>query len=184
MCCRPVPIFTPCLTLWVQDVLHGHRLREGWHPVSVLHACFPPSLYSLAHELVTLLLSCNCICPARIHTPLVVSDQCDSPCLLCTLCMDLWLVLSRTATWNATTRTARRPSSRSCLRTSPSAAWAVLSTVSPQAAVSALVYVTPPRLLCPLCSEVAYLALYLASGESAFVTGAAYPLDGGVSCHM
>ena len=41
-----------------------------------------------------------------------------------------------------------------------------------------LIYQPMGRMATP--EEVAYLALYLCSDEAAFVTGQAYPLDGGV----
>jgi 2-keto-3-deoxy-L-fuconate dehydrogenase len=87
---------------------------------------------SIAVDYVTRGIRCNCICPARVHTPFV----------------DGFLAK------NYPGREAEM------MRT--------LSAAQPIGRMG-----TP--------DEVAQLALYLCSDESSFVTGAAYPLDGGVT---
>jgi NAD(P)-dependent dehydrogenase (short-subunit alcohol dehydrogenase family) len=86
---------------------------------------------SIAVDYVKQKIRCNCICPARVHTPFV--DQ-----------------------YVAQNYAGRE---RDVL--------AQLSAYQPIGRMG-----TP--------EEVAYLALYLCSDEAAFVTGQAYPIDGGV----
>lgn len=86
---------------------------------------------SVAIDYVAMGIRCNCICPARIHTPFV----------------DGFL-------------TANYPGREAEM-------FAQLSAYQPVGRMG-----TP--------EEVAALALYLAADESAFVTGQAFPLDGGV----
>jgi len=86
---------------------------------------------SVAIDYVAMGIRCNCICPARIHTPFV----------------DGFL-------------TANYPGREAEM-------FAQLSAYQPMGRMG-----TP--------DEVAALALYLAADESAFVTGQAFPLDGGV----
>ena len=86
---------------------------------------------SIAIDYVNQRVRCNCICPARIHTPFVDGFV---------------------------------------KKNYPGREAAVLHELS--------AYQPMGRMGTP--EEVAYLALYLCSDESAFVTGQAYPLDGGV----
>ena len=86
---------------------------------------------SVAIDYVKNGVRCNCICPARIHTPFVDGFV---------------------------------------KRNYPGREDAVLQELSD--------YQPMGRMGTP--EEVAYLALYLCSDEAAFVTGQAYPLDGGV----
>jgi len=86
---------------------------------------------SIAVDYVKQNIRCNCICPARIHTPFV----------------DQYL--------------ARHYAGRE------QEVFQQLSAYQPVGRMG-----TP--------QEVAYLALYLCSDEAAFVTGQAYPIDGGV----
>ena len=86
---------------------------------------------SIAVDYVKHNIRCNCICPARVHTPIV--DQ-----------------------YLARHYTGREQE-----------VFQQLSAYQPIGRMG-----TP--------QEVAYLALYLCSDEAAFVTGQAYPIDGGV----
>ena len=86
---------------------------------------------SIAVDYMTRGIRCNCICPARIHTPFV----------------DGYLAANY-----------------------PGREAEMMKTLSEYQPIG--------RMGQP--DEVASLALYLCSDESAFVTGAAYPLDGGV----
>jgi NAD(P)-dependent dehydrogenase (short-subunit alcohol dehydrogenase family) len=86
---------------------------------------------SIAVDYVTQNIRCNCICPARIHTPFV--DQ----------------------------FVARNYAGRE---------QEVLRQLSAYQPIGRM----------GKAEEVAYLALYLCSDEAAFVTGQAYPIDGGV----
>jgi NAD(P)-dependent dehydrogenase (short-subunit alcohol dehydrogenase family) len=86
---------------------------------------------SIAIDYVKHRVRCNCICPARIHTPFVDGFV---------------------------------------MKNYPGREAEVLRELS--------AYQPMGRMGTP--DEVAYLALYLCSDESAFVTGQAYPLDGGV----
>jgi len=86
---------------------------------------------SIAIDYVKQGIRCNCICPARIHTPFV--DQ-----------------------YLATHYTGREQE-----------VFRQLSSYQPIGRMG-----TP--------EEVAHLALYLCSDEASFVTGQAYPIDGGV----
>ena len=86
---------------------------------------------SIAIDYVKQHIRCNCICPARIHTPFV----------------DAYV--------------ARHYAGRE---------QEILGQLS--------AYQPIGRMGTP--EEVAYLALYLCSDEAAFVTGQAYPIDGGV----
>jgi 2-keto-3-deoxy-L-fuconate dehydrogenase len=86
---------------------------------------------SIAIDYVNARVRCNCICPARIHTPFVDGFV---------------------------------------KKNYPGREAEVLHELS--------AYQPMGRMGTP--EEVAYLALYLCSDESAFVTGQAYPLDGGV----
>jgi NAD(P)-dependent dehydrogenase (short-subunit alcohol dehydrogenase family) len=86
---------------------------------------------SIAIDYVKRNIRCNCICPARIHTPFV--DQ----------------------------FVAKNYAGRE------SEVLAQLSAYQPIGRMGT-------------SEEVAHLALYLCSDEAAFVTGQAYPIDGGV----
>ena len=86
---------------------------------------------SIAIDYVKRGIRCNCICPARIHTPFVVG-------------------------FVAANYPGREPE--------------VLRALSEYQPIG--------RMGTP--EEVAHLALYLCSDEAAFVTGQAYPIDGGV----
>jgi NAD(P)-dependent dehydrogenase (short-subunit alcohol dehydrogenase family) len=86
---------------------------------------------SIAVDYVTQNIRCNCICPARIHTPFV-NDY-----------------------------VARHYPGRE------------RETLEQLSAYQPIGRMGTPE-------EVAYLALYLCSDEAAFVTGQAYPIDGGV----
>jgi len=86
---------------------------------------------SIAIDYIKHNIRCNCICPARIHTPFV----------------DAYV--------------ARHYAGREA---------EILRQLS--------AYQPIGRMGTP--EEVAYLALYLCSDEAAFVTGQAYPIDGGV----
>jgi NAD(P)-dependent dehydrogenase (short-subunit alcohol dehydrogenase family) len=86
---------------------------------------------SIAVDYVKQHIRCNCICPARIHTPFV----------------DAFV--------------ARHYAGRE---------QEILQQLS--------AYQPIGRMGTP--EEVAYLSLYLCSDEAAFVTGQAYPIDGGV----
>jgi 2-keto-3-deoxy-L-fuconate dehydrogenase len=86
---------------------------------------------SIAIDYVKQNIRCNCICPARIHTPFV----------------DAYL--------------ARHYAGRE---------QEVLQQLSAYQPIGRM----------GTADEVAYLALYLCSDEAAFVTGQAYPIDGGV----
>ena len=86
---------------------------------------------SIAVDYVTQNIRCNCICPARIHTPFV----------------DQYL--------------ARNYPGRE------QEVFQQLSAYQPMGRMGT-------------AQEVAHLALYLCSDEAAFVTGQAYPIDGGV----
>jgi NAD(P)-dependent dehydrogenase (short-subunit alcohol dehydrogenase family) len=86
---------------------------------------------SIAVDYVKQNIRCNCICPARIHTPFV----------------DAYVA-----------------------RHYPGREQATLQQLS--------AYQPIGRMGTP--EEVAHLALYLCSDEAAFVTGQAYPIDGGV----
>jgi NAD(P)-dependent dehydrogenase (short-subunit alcohol dehydrogenase family) len=87
--------------------------------------------YSVAADFLTHNIRCNCICPARIHTPFV----------------DGFI-----------------------RQNYPGREQEMLEKLSLQQPMG--------RMGTP--EEVAALALYLCSDEASFVTGAAYPLDGGV----
>jgi 2-keto-3-deoxy-L-fuconate dehydrogenase len=87
---------------------------------------------SIACDYVKRAIRCNCICPARIHTPFVDGFVAK----------------------NYPGREAEM--------------MRILSDTQPVGRMG-----TP--------EEVAHLALYLCSDEAAFVTGAAYPIDGGVT---
>ena len=86
---------------------------------------------SIAVDYVKKNIRCNCICPARIHTPFV----------------DQYLA-----------------------RTYPGREQEVFRQLSAYQPIGRM----------GKAEEVAYLALYLCSDEAAFVTGQAYPIDGGV----
>jgi NAD(P)-dependent dehydrogenase (short-subunit alcohol dehydrogenase family) len=86
---------------------------------------------SIAIDYVTQNIRCNCICPARIHTPFV----------------DAYVA-----------------------RHYPGRERETLQQLSAYQPIGRM----------GTSQEVAYLALYLCSDESAFVTGQAYPIDGGV----
>ena len=86
---------------------------------------------SVALDFIKDKIRCNCICPARVHTPFV----------------DAYLAKNY-------------PGCETEMFTK-------LAEAQPIGRMG-----TP--------AEIAYLALYLASDESAFVTGAAYDIDGGV----
>ena len=86
---------------------------------------------SMAVDYVKHNIRCNCICPARIHTPFV----------------DQYLA-----------------------RTYPGREQEVFRQLSAYQPIGRM----------GTAEEVAYLALYLCSDEAAFVTGQAYPIDGGV----
>ena len=84
---------------------------------------------SIAVDFIRDKIRCNCVCPARVHTPFVDGIENTYP--------------------------GREPRCSSSFPSiSPSAGW------------------TP--------EEVAALALYLCSDEASFITGQAYPIDGGV----
>ena len=86
---------------------------------------------SIAIDYVKQNIRCNCICPARIHTPFVDAVR------------------------------------RAPLR-------------GPRAGDAAQLAAYQPIGRMGTAEEVAHLALYLCSDEAAFVTGQAYPIDGGV----
>jgi 2-keto-3-deoxy-L-fuconate dehydrogenase len=86
---------------------------------------------SIAVDYVKQRIRCNCICPARIHTPFV----------------DAYV--------------ARHYAGREAETLAQLASYQPIGRMG-------------------TAEEVAYLALYLCSDEAAFVTGQAYPIDGGV----
>ena len=91
--------------------------------------------YSVATDYVQKGIRCNCVCPARIHTPFV----------------DTFLK-------------ANYPGREQAM-------------FDKLAAYQPMNRMGRPK-------EVANLVLYLCSDEAGFVTGAAYPVDGGVTAHM
>ncbi len=86
--------------------------------------------YSIAKDFITQGIRCNCICPARVHTPFV----------------DGYI-------------TKTYPGQEAEMFEKLSAAQPIGRMAQPD--------------------EIAALALYLASDEASFVTGSAYPIDGG-----
>ena len=91
--------------------------------------------YSVATDYVKKGIRCNCVAPARIHTPFV----------------DGYLK-----------------------RTYPGREAEMFAQLSAYQPIGRM---GKPR-------EVAALILYLCADESSFVTGACYPIDGGVTCRM
>ena len=88
--------------------------------------------YSVATDYVKKNIRCNCICPARVHTPFV----------------DGYLKQNY-----------------------PGKEAEMFKTLSEYQPIGRMAET----------DEIAALALYLCSDEAAFVTGAAYPIDGGVT---